>query len=304
MGEEAAQGARQVTEIPAMMLWTDAYLGDTSHLTTLEHGAYLLILMAMWRAGGALPNEELRLARTARLSLDKWRRVAPTIMGLMTVGEDNVSQKRLRLEFEIASGRHENHVRAGRTGGRAKALKMLSWQPSDASEKPEASLEIRSTTHNPVSEPEEKKEGNLTVSCPKRIRTKIEYPEDFQQFWRTYPVDQNMSKQEAYAEWKRLGPDDRASAIASCAAFVIYCQTHKDYRPIHANRYLAKGRFEGHLAASVAVSSLVFVRVGSEPWKAWDAWYRRIKGIAPPINKEGTGWHFQSEYPPRQEALL
>lgn len=287
-----------MTQIPAMMLWTDAYLGDTSHLTTTEHGAYLLILMAMWRAGGSLPNDELRLARTARLSLDKWRRVAPTIMGLLMVGDDVVSQKRLKLELEIASGRHEKHVTAGRTGGRAKALKNLNTQPSDATVPLAVRLEPSSSTHNPVSEPEEKKDRNLTVSCPKRVRTKVEYPIDFNEFWLAYPVDQNMGKKEAFAEWQRLGPEDRRAAIASCQAFRLYCQTHKDYRPIHANRYLAKGRFEGHLGAAVAASTSSFVRKASDDWIAWEAWYRAVKGHAPPINREGTGWYFPSARPP------
>ncbi len=127
-----------MTDIPAMLLWTDAYMADTSHLTTTEHGAYLLILMAMWRAGGALPDDETRLARTARLPLDKWRRIAPSVMEFMTVENGSVTQKRLRLEFEIASCKAQKLSNAGRAGGRAKALKNLMRVPSDARETPEA----------------------------------------------------------------------------------------------------------------------------------------------------------------------
>ena len=50
-----------MAEFPAMQIWTDAYLGDTSHLSTTEHGAYFLLLMAMWRNGGSLPNDDAML---------------------------------------------------------------------------------------------------------------------------------------------------------------------------------------------------------------------------------------------------
>lgn len=110
--------------IPGITIWTDAYAADTGHLTTLEHGAYLLLLFAMWNAGGSLPNDERRLARYAKMTLDKWRRIAPTIMEFFTVEDDgSLTQKRLQLELKKVSCKVEKARAAGAIGGRAKSLK-------------------------------------------------------------------------------------------------------------------------------------------------------------------------------------
>ncbi len=63
-----------------MPFHVDAYLGDTTGFTTIEHGAYLLLLFAMWRGNGGVPNDDKRLARITHLSLKQWLRVKPTIM--------------------------------------------------------------------------------------------------------------------------------------------------------------------------------------------------------------------------------
>lgn len=84
---------------PYMKLYVGDYLGDTHHLGALEHGAYLLLLMAMWRAGGTLPAIDANLARLARCTLDEWTSVRPAVMAFFKVSRGKLTHKRLAEEM-------------------------------------------------------------------------------------------------------------------------------------------------------------------------------------------------------------
>jgi len=282
-----------MAEFPAMNLWTDAYMADTSHLTTTEHGAYLLILMAMWRAGGNLPNDETRLARTARLSLDKWRRIAPTIMSFLTVDGAFVSQKRLKLEFKNALARSQKASAAGKISAQVKSLKSHK-QPS-ARVEAELPSECNSNPTLPLPLPLE--DRNLTVSCPKPVRTRVAYPSEFEEFWKGYPTDALMSKSKAFDQWKRLSPADREKAVKSVPAFCSYVASHPTYRAVHAERYFSERRFDGFAEIAVLNSAIFYVKPDTPQWRSWVEYYRKEKGRSPPADKNG-GWGFPSEWPP------
>ena len=112
-----------MSAVPFMQLYVADYLGDTQHLTTEQHGAYLLILMAMWRAGGALSDDATRLARIARVSPARWKRVGSDVLAFFDHEAGKLTQKRLRREIEKASDISRKRSSAGARGGTAKALK-------------------------------------------------------------------------------------------------------------------------------------------------------------------------------------
>lgn len=116
--------------------------------------------------------------------------------------------------------------------------------------------------------------GSDGRSVAKQGRKRHEYQADFEEFWQAYPTDANMSKSEAVAAWKRLSAEDRALAVESIPGFRAYCQANPDYRPIHANRYLAKRRFDGHLAKAKERGEQATIRRGDASWDAWLAHYR------------------------------
>lgn len=89
-----------MAEFPFLPLATDAYLSDTRHLTTVEHGAYLLLLITAWRrADCRLPNDDTFLAKSAGLNRRAWGDIRDTIMAFWHIDDDGFwTQKRLVQE--------------------------------------------------------------------------------------------------------------------------------------------------------------------------------------------------------------
>ena len=85
-----------MAELPFLPLATDAYLADTTHLTTEQHGAYLLLLMAAWRNPDCdLPDDEVQLAQICRMSLRSWRAKNAPVLAFFSLKSGRLKQKRL-----------------------------------------------------------------------------------------------------------------------------------------------------------------------------------------------------------------
>lgn len=108
---------------PFMQLYISDYFGDTQHLTTEQHGAYLLMLMTMWQKGGSLPNDQAKLARIARVSPRRWHIIAGDVMEFFDIEGDQITQKRLVEELQKCVSISEIRSSNGKAGALAKALK-------------------------------------------------------------------------------------------------------------------------------------------------------------------------------------
>lgn len=125
-----------LAQYPALPLWTDAYLGDTTHLTTLEHGAYFLLLLAMWRNKGTLPNDDSELARYARLLPGQWRAIAQRIRRFFKdLGDGTITQPRLADEYARVEKICARRSAAGKAG-RLKQLKNMRQRWANAWQTP------------------------------------------------------------------------------------------------------------------------------------------------------------------------
>lgn len=90
-----------MAEFPCFPLWTDSYLADTTHLTTIEHGAYFLLLMAMWRAKTkSLSSEDAFLCRVVKMTPQQWQRIKPVLIQFFDEEDGQITNGRLSDEAD------------------------------------------------------------------------------------------------------------------------------------------------------------------------------------------------------------
>lgn len=97
-----------------MPLYVADYLADTRHLSTTEHGAYLLLIMHAWTNNGQLPLDETRLARIAGLSSREWSASREIILQFFGMQEDGYRHKRIDAELSRTDEIIEKRRRAGK----------------------------------------------------------------------------------------------------------------------------------------------------------------------------------------------
>jgi uncharacterized protein YdaU (DUF1376 family) len=106
---------------PWMPLYVGDYLGDTGHLTTAQHGAYLLLMMHYWRKG-ELPDDDRQLSKITKLPLKTWCEYRPTLQDFFHSGWKH---KRIDAELERMMRVSEKRAIAGQKGGLGSALARM-----------------------------------------------------------------------------------------------------------------------------------------------------------------------------------
>lgn len=104
-----------------MPLYVGDYLGDTGHLTTAQHGAYLLLMMHYWRKG-ELPDDDKQLAAITKLPIRLWLDCRETIQAFFYEG-----WKHKRIDAELARMQKVSNRRseAGYKGGMRSAMSRM-----------------------------------------------------------------------------------------------------------------------------------------------------------------------------------
>ncbi len=109
---------------PYMKFYWGDYFGDTRRLRSpAEHGAYLLILGEMWRAGGSLPADDDDLSRAALCTPAEWDALKPVVLPFFQIKRGRLVHRRLSAEMEKYQAVSNARKQAGKAGGNAKAGK-------------------------------------------------------------------------------------------------------------------------------------------------------------------------------------
>jgi uncharacterized protein YdaU (DUF1376 family) len=132
---------------PTTAIWMPLYWGDylknTGHLSTLEHGAYLLLIGHYWGSGRPLPDDDAVLARIVRLNRPAWRKVRPAIEPFFDCRDGLWHHRRIERELKEAAANKARRVDSARGAASAR------WS-RDASRMPDA---MRQQCPSPSSSP-------------------------------------------------------------------------------------------------------------------------------------------------------
>jgi uncharacterized protein YdaU (DUF1376 family) len=183
-----------------MPLWIGSYLADTMKLTTIQHGAYLLLLIAYWRERGPLNDDDEELASTVKASPKDWRALRPKLEGFFLV--DGGKWRHGRADQELAKALE--HKAAAVT--KAKAGADARWKKQREAREQAASNACGNAPSIAQGLP-----GQCPPPSPPPSSLRSDPPapdpgEGFEAFWEAYPSGpRKAAKAQCLAKWKSRG---------------------------------------------------------------------------------------------------
>ena len=110
-----------MASLPYIQLYVADYLADTMHLTTEEHGAYLLLIMNYWQTGKPIPKS--RLAPIARISNGRWNSVENSLKEFFVENENGSwLHERIEGDLEKVYSKSTQASKAGKASAAKRAL--------------------------------------------------------------------------------------------------------------------------------------------------------------------------------------
>lgn len=233
-----------------MPLYVGSYLANTSHLTTEQHGAYFLLLLAAWKRGGRLPADEGQLASVCKLTPQVWRKHRGVLLEFFALDGDAWVHDRVSEEREKAQRLSDIRQEAGRKGGRPKKQDESTEKPIGLANEKQTETPLPSPTPDGV-----KKDADASSVPGRGLQV---WDDVFTAAWEAYPKlgrDRSMSRAKCWPLWRQAaqqaGSPERL--LAAVKRYVAEDKTHKgECGPPAFDRWLKAGRWEHFLAGEVS----------------------------------------------------
>lgn len=194
-----------------MPFYVGDYLSDTMHLTTLEHGAYVLLIIHYWRTG-PLPDDDRELATIARMEPRAWKGIATKLRRFFRPLDGELHHKRIDHELANAAANVEQRRAAGLASAEARKRQR------EANEKPTGVDTSEPTSVPTVVGDKDQREGKPSPSPSQSSlrsdssRANVrQIEDDFERrFWPLYPRkdDKGHARQAFVKACKKADPDE------------------------------------------------------------------------------------------------
>lgn len=119
--------------LPYMQLYIADYLADTMHLSTEEHGAYLLLMFNYWQTGKPIPKS--RLAKIARMSNERWSSVENSLNEFFTDNGEEWIHERIDRDLASVMAMQGQRSAAGKKSAEARKNKNTTKLKQDGERK-------------------------------------------------------------------------------------------------------------------------------------------------------------------------
>lgn len=216
------------------------------HLTTIQHGAYLMVLMAMWSSpSGRLNFDVGTLCRITGLTPEQWQENQLVLMRFFTVEGKEFYQKRLTYERLRNEQLRQKRSEVGRLGGRPRKPIGLENQKVKQNES--------NHNHNHSTKPPIVPQGGQGALALKDGNG--QYSADFLEFWKLYP--KKVGKGAAFKAWRHAARPETSVLLDALRTHIVSHDWTKDggqFIP-HPQTWLNARRWEDEPASLSMASS-------------------------------------------------
>lgn len=204
-----------------MPLWIGAYLADTMKLTTLQHGAYFLLLISYWRERSPLADDDEELRSITKTDKAEWKRLRPVLAKFFRVADGVWWHKRVEAEIAAADERSK------KSSEKAKKAAEARWGAGDKHAASNAPSMPQALPKDVLEEcPTPSPTSSLRSEDISSALPESKYPPEFESAWRAYPDRPGKSKADACKAWKaRRAAGVSAEALqAGVDRYAAFCR--------------------------------------------------------------------------------